>query len=48
MCFFHKMKIPKEFLCENKDVHMRAASGLPNCTIYVVEAGFLGNKEVEV
>uniref|UniRef100_U3J4P1 Nucleoporin 210 like n=1 Tax=Anas platyrhynchos platyrhynchos TaxID=8840 RepID=U3J4P1_ANAPP len=26
----------------HKNVHMRAASGLPNCTIYVVEAGFLG------
>uniref|UniRef100_A0A8B9PCL5 Nucleoporin 210 like n=1 Tax=Apteryx owenii TaxID=8824 RepID=A0A8B9PCL5_APTOW len=26
----------------HKNIHMRAASGLPNCTIYVVEAGFLG------
>uniref|UniRef100_A0A8B9DLQ4 Nucleoporin 210 like n=1 Tax=Anser cygnoides TaxID=8845 RepID=A0A8B9DLQ4_ANSCY len=26
----------------HKNAHMRAASGLPNCTIYVVEAGFLG------
>ncbi|XP_048359385.1 nuclear pore membrane glycoprotein 210-like [Sphaerodactylus townsendi] len=26
----------------HKNVHMRSASGLPNCTIYVVEAGFLG------
>ncbi|NXK46489.1 P210L protein, partial [Chauna torquata] len=26
----------------HKNVHMRAASGLPNSTIYVVEAGFLG------
>uniref|UniRef100_A0A8V1AGD9 Nucleoporin 210 like n=1 Tax=Gallus gallus TaxID=9031 RepID=A0A8V1AGD9_CHICK len=26
----------------HRNVHMRAASGLPNCTIYVVEAGFLG------
>ncbi|NXI74493.1 P210L protein, partial [Anseranas semipalmata] len=26
----------------HKNVHMRAATGLPNCTIYVVEAGFLG------
>ncbi|XP_077177559.1 nuclear pore membrane glycoprotein 210-like [Paroedura picta] len=26
----------------HKNVHMRAASGLPNCSIYVVEAGFLG------
>nr|XP_056709486.1 nuclear pore membrane glycoprotein 210-like [Euleptes europaea] len=26
----------------HKNIHMRAASGLPNCSIYVVEAGFLG------
>uniref|UniRef100_A0A7M4E290 Nucleoporin 210 like n=1 Tax=Crocodylus porosus TaxID=8502 RepID=A0A7M4E290_CROPO len=26
----------------HKNIHMRAASGLPNCTIYVVEAAFLG------
>nr|XP_042699089.1 nuclear pore membrane glycoprotein 210-like [Chrysemys picta bellii] len=26
----------------HKNIHMRAASGLPNCTVYVVEAGFLG------
>ncbi|XP_067395378.1 nuclear pore membrane glycoprotein 210-like [Emydura macquarii macquarii] len=26
----------------HKNIHMRAASGLPNCTIYVVEAGFIG------
>uniref|UniRef100_A0A8C9LAN5 Nucleoporin 210 like n=1 Tax=Pavo cristatus TaxID=9049 RepID=A0A8C9LAN5_PAVCR len=26
----------------HRNLHMRAASGLPNCTIYVVEAGFLG------
>ncbi|XP_074836605.1 nuclear pore membrane glycoprotein 210-like isoform X2 [Carettochelys insculpta] len=26
----------------HKNIHMRAASGLPNCTIYVVEPGFLG------
>ncbi|XP_015740000.1 nuclear pore membrane glycoprotein 210-like isoform X2 [Coturnix japonica] len=25
----------------HRNVHMRAASGLPNCTIHVVEAGFL-------
>ncbi|KAM7080389.1 LOW QUALITY PROTEIN: nuclear pore membrane glycoprotein 210-like, partial [Ciconia maguari] len=47
-CFVHetlhinKMKMVKEFLDKNNDVHMRAASGLPNCTVYVVEAGFLG------
>ncbi|XP_072685715.1 nuclear pore membrane glycoprotein 210-like isoform X10 [Canis lupus baileyi] len=26
----------------HKNVHMRSVSGLPNCTIYVVEPGFLG------
>ncbi|XP_059946570.1 nuclear pore membrane glycoprotein 210-like [Mesoplodon densirostris] len=26
----------------HKNVHMRSLSGLPNCTIYVVEPGFLG------
>uniref|UniRef100_A0A8C6QND6 Nucleoporin 210-like n=1 Tax=Nannospalax galili TaxID=1026970 RepID=A0A8C6QND6_NANGA len=26
----------------HKNVHMRSMSGLPNCTIYVVEPGFLG------
>uniref|UniRef100_F7HBW6 Nucleoporin 210 like n=1 Tax=Callithrix jacchus TaxID=9483 RepID=F7HBW6_CALJA len=26
----------------HKSVHMRSVSGLPNCTIYVVEPGFLG------
>ncbi|NXA43132.1 P210L protein, partial [Eudromia elegans] len=26
----------------HRNIHMRAASGFPNCTIYVVEAGFLG------
>ncbi|XP_048785353.1 nuclear pore membrane glycoprotein 210-like isoform X2 [Lagopus muta] len=26
----------------HRNIHMRAASGLPNCTIHVVEAGFLG------
>ncbi|XP_044847945.1 nuclear pore membrane glycoprotein 210-like isoform X4 [Mauremys mutica] len=26
----------------HKNIHMRATSGLPNCTVYVVEAGFLG------
>uniref|UniRef100_A0A6I8NHM7 Nucleoporin 210 like n=1 Tax=Ornithorhynchus anatinus TaxID=9258 RepID=A0A6I8NHM7_ORNAN len=25
-----------------RDVHMRAVSGLPNCSLHVVEAGFLG------
>ncbi|KAM6037791.1 LOW QUALITY PROTEIN: nuclear pore membrane glycoprotein 210-like [Theristicus caerulescens] len=44
---FNKMEIVKEFLYKNKDVPMRAASGLPNCTIYVVEAGFLGNKKMK-
>ncbi|XP_059269860.1 nuclear pore membrane glycoprotein 210-like isoform X1 [Mustela nigripes] len=26
----------------HKNVHMRSVSGLPNCTVYVVEPGFLG------
>ncbi|XP_074079536.1 nuclear pore membrane glycoprotein 210-like isoform X6 [Macrotis lagotis] len=26
----------------HKNVHMRSVSGLPNCTIYIVEPGFLG------
>ncbi|KAM9002731.1 nuclear pore membrane glycoprotein 210-like isoform 3-T3 [Sarcophilus harrisii] len=26
----------------HKNVHMRCVSGLPNCTIYIVEPGFLG------
>ncbi|XP_044304352.1 nuclear pore membrane glycoprotein 210-like isoform X3 [Varanus komodoensis] len=26
----------------HKNIHMRASSGLPNCSIYVVEPGFLG------
>ncbi|XP_066466504.1 nuclear pore membrane glycoprotein 210-like [Tiliqua scincoides] len=26
----------------HKNIHMRSSSGLPNCTIYVVEAGYLG------
>ncbi|KAJ6656914.1 hypothetical protein lerEdw1_002915 [Lerista edwardsae] len=29
-------------LRKKQDIHMRAASGLPNCTIFVVEAGYLG------
>ncbi|XP_044528675.1 nuclear pore membrane glycoprotein 210-like [Gracilinanus agilis] len=26
----------------HKNIHMRSVSGLPNCTIYIVEPGFLG------
>uniref|UniRef100_A0A8C5K677 Nucleoporin 210-like n=1 Tax=Jaculus jaculus TaxID=51337 RepID=A0A8C5K677_JACJA len=30
------------FLSRDSDVHMQSVSALPNCTIYVVEPGFLG------